>query len=308
MIINKKRILNLDSALPSVQQGKDIVIGLKNLDRFEQTLTKLGFITPLAVGTCLLPSAKLGPICKFNAEGKYLRHKDRQMETVTRVQEWERIECHGQDRIPVTDFVDVPYKRYPRTFILPYAEELTALRASDGNLVIVSKPIRYLSGNKEELKHTINLFLELFKECQIFSDDLEDIVKAPLKRVNWKVLPPGHLSWEQMKTALEPIVQQATKGKRSYIWHRLEKIAEHKPDFAAYGLGGFNGYFVMGFETKNTFVCESCLYGNATYVFDDNWEKLSQKTKTEILNSKLQKDRIIHKTKEWERRINTLLA
>ncbi len=150
--------------------------------------------------------------------------------------------------------------------------------------------------------------MEIFGECQVFSDDLEDIVKAPIKRVNWRILPRGQLTWEQLKIAMKPIVEQAPKGKRSYIWYRLEKIAGFKPTFAATGLSGFNGYFIMGFENKNIFVCESCLYGNATYIFGEDWENLSKKTKSEILTAKLQKDRIIHKAKEWGKKIDALLT
>ena len=39
--------------------------------------------------------------------------------------------------------------------------------------------------------------------------------------------------------------------------------------------------------------------GNATYVFEENWEELSKLTKAEIIRGKLQKDRIIHR-ENWD--------
>ena len=58
----------------------------------------------------------------------------------------------------------------------------------------------------------------------------------------------------------------------------------------------------MGFKEKNIYTLESLYYGNATYIFDERWEELSKKTKAEILNEKLQTDRVIHR-KSWDDKI-----
>jgi hypothetical protein len=50
-----------------------------------------------------------------------------------------------------------------------------------------------------------------------------------------------------------------------------------------------------------------CHKGNATYVFDERWEKLSKMTKAEILSQDLQTDHIIRRSK-WDDGIRTLLA
>jgi hypothetical protein len=73
----------------------------------------------------------------------------------------------------------------------------------------------------------------------------------------------------------------------------------------AIGQAGFSGYLIFGFTSRNLFICESVFYGNATYVFESDWEKLSKLSKAEILNQDLQKDRIIHR-EGWERKIATL--
>jgi hypothetical protein len=46
---------------------------------------------------------------------------------------------------------------------------------------------------------------------------------------------------------------------------------------------------------------------NATYVFEQNWERLSQLSKAEILDRDLQKDRLIHR-EGWPEKIHTLLG
>ena len=48
------------------------------------------------------------------------------------------------------------------------------------------------------------------------------------------------------------------------------------------------------------YILECVHFGNATYVFGDDWEILSQMTKAEILNSDLQQDRLIHR-ENWDR-------
>jgi hypothetical protein len=53
------------------------------------------------------------------------------------------------------------------------------------------------------------------------------------------------------------------------------------------------------------YVLESILYGNATYIFDKDWEELSKKTKSEILNQELQKGRLIHR-RFWEKDLDDI--
>lgn len=116
------------------------------------------------------------------------------------------------------------------------------------------------------------------------------------------------MPWEQLSKQLEPLVNLAKEGNRPFILHRLEKVYSYNPDFTAVGTAGFKGYVIMGFPSKNTFACESIYYGNATYIFAEKWEDLSKRTKAEILNANLQKDRIIHRVNQWDKRIEKLLA
>jgi len=83
-------------------------------------------------------------------------------------------------------------------------------------------------------------------------------------------------------------------------------VNKYGPEFLAVGRAGFWGYVIFGFPDKDIYILESIYFGNATYVFADNWETLSTKTKAEILDAKLQKDRIIHK-ESWDRNIHALL-
>mgnify|MGYP001573153428 FL=1 len=177
---------------------------------------------------------------------------------------------------------------------------------STGQTFLVSPPIEKNEKNKELLLHVINLYLEIFGECQFFTDGLETIMRTPIIRLNWEVLPKGEMPWEQFKKRIEPLIKHAPKGNQPILEYRLETINTFGPDFRAIGRGGFHGYIIHGFSGKNLFVLESIYYGNATYVFDEKWEDLSKRTKAEILSEKLQKERIIH-SERWKNKVINLM-
>ena len=206
----------------------------------------------------------------------------------------------------MSDFRDVPYQRYPRTFVSPPSVELTITTNSIGDKLIVAPMMPYVPENYERITHSINILLEIFGECEIFTQDLEGIFKAPIKRLNWKVLPPGKYPWEQMRGLLQPVINQARGGNCPVVENRLETVNGYSPEFVAVGQGGFMGYVVFAFPAKNTFVLESPLVNNATYIFAERWEELSMMTKAEVLDTNLQKDRIIHR-KGWHERVKILL-
>jgi hypothetical protein len=87
---------------------------------------------------------------------------------------------------------------------------------------------------------------------------------------------------------------------------RFHRVNGYEPSFVAVGRAGFKGYVVFGFPDLNIYILESTQTNNATYVFEENWERLSQMTKAEILNNELHKDRIIHR-QSWFRKLHKLM-
>ena len=78
-----------------------------------------------------------------------------------------------------------------------------------------------------------------------------------------------------------------------------EAIYAKHPDFVAYGRSGFKGYAILGFKNKNLYILESVMPNNATYVLENDWKKISQLSKAEILSQDLHKARIIHSA-NWQ--------
>lgn len=298
MIIKQRRILNLDRHLGLVPRGTDVAMGLESPSRFAEILPDVGFGSDLEVGDTILPSADLGPVSHYNAEGKQLVRRDLPMETRYRTIVWHWTEWHGRDRVEQSDFRDVPYERYPRDFVPPPSVEFRVGLSTDGDKIIYSNPVAYTEENEALLLHIINLYLEIFGESSLFSGELEAIIKGPVRRLNWTILPRGKMPWEQLRQHLEPIIKRAPEGNQPVIAHRLETLNKYGSDFTAVGRGGFEGYVIFGFPERNLYVCESRYTGNATYVFGKDWETLSQMTKADILSESLQEARLIHR-KGW---------
>ncbi len=307
MTINQKRIRNLGKYVQHIKDGAKVIVGISDPQRFTSALSRIGFSEPYQNGQSILPPGTFGPISLYNAEGKYIIHKDQPMETAYREAEWHWQEWNGPyDRVDRSKIVDIPYKRYPRTFIDPPSVEFVIGIGSNGQHLLISPPTEKSEKNGKELLHVVNLYLEIFGECQFFTEQLESIVKEAIVRLNWEILPKGEMPWQQFKKHLEPLINKAPKENQPVLEHRLETISGYKPDFRAIGRGGFHGYIIHGFSDKELFVLESIYYGNATYVFGNKWEDLSKRTKAEILNEKLQKDRLIH-SEGWEEKFTNLM-
>lgn len=305
MKINKKRIRNLERHLPATFQNRRINIGLTDLQKFGAKLIAAGFTKELNTGETVLPSV-VGPVTRFNAEGKNIIRRDLPKETVYRQIEWHWTERHGDREVEQTDFRYVPYERYPRDFVPPPSVEVQIAADSEGNKLLVAGAFDYAATHYQAIIHSINVLLEIFGECEILTEDLQPIAPLAARRLNWEILPPGKQPWERIKKSVAPIVERAKKGNQGVILRRLEFMHQAVPELVAQGRGGFSGYIVFGFPRKNLFVLESLYYGNATYVFRENWEKLSQLTKAEILSGNLQTARVVHQP-GWEKEVRRLI-
>lgn len=304
MVLRAKRIRKIKPYLRLIPPGNDVWIGVVNPP--SEALEKIGFSTNAEPGESILPSPN-GPVSRFNAEGKEIVHEDRPMETAYRTVEWHWTEWHGPRRVEQSDFRDIPYQRYPRTFVVPPALELTLVTDSEGNSVIRTPKIINWKQNEDGLVHAVNLLLEIFGECVFYDAGMKQLIEIPIKRLNWEVLPPGQRPWTQLKQDVKKLLDQVSVGNRPVVEHRLETINEYEPNFAAVGQAGFRGYVILGFKDHDTYVLESLFYGNATYVFGERWEELSKRTKAEILGDNLQKARFMHRL-GWDKKIKELLG
>ena len=124
--------------------------------------------------------------------------------------------------------------------------------------------------------------------------------------VSWSFLPPGQYPWSRVHQHITEILETRDPHESAAVRSRLDTLASYSPDEIYIGKQGFRSYVAYIFKTKDLAVLESIKLDNATYVFDLDWQQLSQMTKAQILQSKLHRQRIIH-TQSWEDRIRRLL-
>jgi hypothetical protein len=306
MIITGRRIKSLARRLAPVRAGATIVIGLTDLDRFSSRLGQVGFNASSNSGDTILPPATFGPVSLYNAEGRDIVHRNQPKETAYRQVEWHWTEWHGPyDRVEQSRIVDVPYERYPRTFVPPPSVEMTLATTEANERVLITPEVAFTDAHHPWILHTINLFLEIFGECSVLDSNLHHFRQPQLRRLNWQILPQGRMPWKNLRSALLPVIEREPAGNRPVIQHRLQKVNDMKPEFVAVGQGGFDGYVIFAFPKRHLFILECVHFGNATYVFGDDWEILSQMTKADVLDNKFQRDRIIHR-ENWDERIDGL--
>ena len=113
--------------------------------------------------------------------------------------------------------------------------------------------------------------------------------------------------WNIVKSQVAKTLDKQPTGNKPIVKNRIETITNFEPDFCATGRGGFNGYMVFGFKSKNLYILESVYNNNATYIFKSDWEAFSQMTKREIINGNHQLKRLIHRD-GWRSQVKNILA
>ena len=307
MIIRKKYLRKIENYLGFLDAGSEVILAFPVTQDQIPNVKEAGFKFPLTVGDSVLPADSFGPVSDRNANGWVEVHKDQAMETAYRQIEWHWVEWHGQDRVDQWKVVDVPYKRYPRTRHDPPSVELTVAEDSNGRTLLVTPKYQYQPAHYAQILHATNLLLEIFGECHLLSDDLEELVRPISRRLNWDILPPGEYPWERVKQWLTPTIEREPPGTQKVLWRRFRVIEEYGPKFRASGVAGFRGYLIFGFQERGIFILENAHYGNATYVLGEDWEVLSQLSKAEVIHSGRLDKRVVHR-EGWEAQIRRILT
>lgn len=303
-----RKIRSIEKYIRHIKRGEKYYIGLTLREANREILSSLGFHLPAIPGERVLPADIYGAATYKNAHGFEIVHRDKPKETAYRQMEWKWKEFRGRyDSIERSKIVEVPYKRYPRTQIFPYAVELEIKESESGELLIIAGPFENIDTEIDIAVNTANMFHELFQDSYVYDELLTSWKKSLLRRLNWELLPPGKNPWEASKPALKRMIELAEKGNQPVIQKRFDAIGIYAPEFVAIGREGFNDYVVFGFPSKGFCILESSSVNNATYVLNEkNWESISQLSKAEILNANSHKDRLIHR-ENWFSRLSTLM-
>lgn len=289
MKIKGKSIRNLSSVLRLVgaKENVRLAVDIESLKQCE--ISMLGFSSEQNVGDYLIPSA-IGKITKYNANGREIIRYDLPKRPESIMYYGTTRDWHGGLHSS-TKTRTIP--KYPREYVNAPSEILQLVEI-DGKKYIASSLLNLSDLDEDRNLHVCNLMLECFSEFEVFDILSNKIIGPTLRRLQWEILPKGIYPWEKSKSIISEATKHLDAKDREVIEYRMKRISRHEPDFLATGRGGFSGYFVYGFESKGIYVLESIHLDNATYVFDSDWEILSQLTKNEIINGKIKHNRIIH--------------
>lgn len=201
---------------------------------------------------------------------------------------------------PYQDWVTIHRKRWHRDYHDPYEIKFYFDKKGDR---FISEAIDFTDETFPAIKNAINLVLRVFGDCCITDNDESYLGEIEVK--NWVFLPSG--SWSERKEKIMKLLGKRKKHERETIEHDIDILLRFEPEKLVVGQSGFRGYCCFRFEKKGICILETKEIWNATYVFDSNlWEELSKKTKTEIIECDLAKQRLYH-NKDWEAKINELL-
>lgn len=307
MKIKKKYIHNVSNYLGLVEDGAAfrVVVQLKEKER-DKVLQRVGFPLPVSSGDAILPSP-IGPVSRFNAEGRWYPLKDEPKESrYVRTVRWRWKQWRGRDEYDeMEDERDIHRDCYVRDFIPPPAVEITYV-VHEGKHFVISPILIKEARYYENIRHVINLFLELFGECELMHENLAPFIAIQTHRVNWKMLPEGEYPWTKVETHLRGMIRRNSQDVQDMILDRQKTICEYGAKKCYVGLGGFSDYIAYLFEDRNLVVLESIRKDNAIYVFGKNWRDFSKLSKAEVLSNNFHQQRIIH-TKEWKEKLKALL-
>jgi hypothetical protein len=307
MLIRQTRVLNVAKHIEPVPHDSEFRLAIGVTATIEPKLMKLGFPEALAAGDTILPAA-VGPVSRFNAHGKWDVHKDQPKESrYIRTVQWRWHQWAGRHHYEEhEDFRDIYRDCYPRDLLPPPAVELTYVE-QNGRRLVISPAYKNRPEEYECIGHGINLFLELFGACELVSADLDPFQGLQVKRVNWRMLPPGEHPWERLREHLDGILSRQSENTRNVIFDRQETMKAHAPDSIYVGLGGFSDYLAYSFRSLGLVVLESIRRDNAIYVFGRDWERFARLTKAQVLSGGHHNARIIH-AKGWKSRLAELLC
>lgn len=301
MNITGSRIINVGRYIGHLPDQANLCVVTDVTNTKAGALAKAGFSEDGKIGQTVLP-AIVGPMTRFNAEGRWIVHRDQPKETRyvgTRVWRWTQWGGEEQER-----YTDIERECYPRTRVPPPSIELS-IQERNGRLLIVSPQVKKSDG--EKAKHIINIFLELFRTCDVSSTDLESYSPPTIHRVNWRLLPPGEYPWDKMAVHIATALKRASKDVSEIIQDRQDTIRSYGPSRVFVGQAGFSDYLAYEFSDRNQVVLESIRRDNAIYIFGHDWQSVSQLSKADIIKEDLHKHRIVH-SRGWKDRLASALV
>jgi hypothetical protein len=256
----------------------------------------------------IIPPASTGTISTENVNGREITHRDQ-----AKIPK----DIYCGDRPNFGDWSNGSFslwqtrKVYPRSFIPPRGVSIAVsdqgLLESGGCWRLAFKLEPPLVRAEAAFEGDLLFFLSLAKEAigcfDVYSSEVspDDIIAT--RRLQWEIFPPGQRGFRE---ELERRLSRSDEETRERLLARADVITALNPAQWAVG-SGFNSNYYGAILADDLVIFENLNYGNATYVLRDDWVRLSQLSRTELLGSSTDFDRLIHDA-TWEERLTRLIA
>jgi hypothetical protein len=174
-----------------------------------------------------------------------------------------QIEEHG----PTDYSIEIELlRRVDDSFLFKFALDCTLDRDDDGF--------------DDDLLFCLNLLQENTGSCGVESSAMsrEDYIATTL--VDWEIFPAG--SFDRFLAKAKSTISGNSAETNRIIEERVAEFRRLSPERYILGKGGFNRY--IGAVLPNGVVSfENIRYGNALYVLYEDWEEISQRSRSELL-------------------------
>jgi hypothetical protein len=154
-----------------------------------------------------------------------------------------------------------------------------------------------------DLNFNIRLLREAVGSAKIYSADMSDQEFAKVQTVDWAMLPAGSVDRVLAQLAARPRVSEE---RMRVAGERLRTLDRLGHDGYIVGIGRFSNYFGVQFGHRLV-ALENLEYGNALYMFEENWEELSKLSRSELIR---RRDPQVHRIPHlpgWQSAIRKLL-
>ena len=305
----RKRSLpqHVQKALKAISDERVVVAAVRTVSNTDSvTLQRLNLCSAnsgVNAGASAPPARNVGLFARRNLDGWQERRMD--LAKVHReIGHWAP-SWHGSGTHYVSRSIEAyPVDNHPARLL---TITTTVLEQLDGAFVVrlrVDQPLlRTAPDFVEDLKFNLALLREFCGLANIYSADMTDGEYARIQQVDWELLPPGSLPRMieriNFKSAANP--QQV-----EVAVERLRILDRLKPDGFIQGAGKFSSYFGAKFGPRLV-ALENLEYGNAMYVFEDEWERLSQVSRTELVKRRDDNVHRIPHTAGWGSAIRKLV-
>lgn len=258
-----------------------LTVSLSDLERYS-TLGRQSSDGRIVSGIPSLPPPALGVYARRNLEGWTVKRKDLPKE-VREVSSWAPSWNSGDFHAISRDVLAYPLEHHAAKMLTISGTVLENLVDSALVRFRVDQSLdRRRPTFAADLQFNMKLLREAVGDARVYGADLSDDEFARIQRVDWELLPPG-----SAERVLRQLAERSSADpeRLKVARERIRVLDSLGHDGYIVGTGRFARYFGAKFGPRLV-ALENLKYGNALYVFTEDWEKLTQHSRTELIKQR----------------------